>query len=274
MGGRGYQPWRLRARLESRVGTLAGAGESETASLMNGRKSLTVSRPGLAVWPNLILIKVAAGTPEKRCRRSTWAIDRPCRALTTSATEGMSVCMMHNLPRLVTEHKPHLASKGPYRARMRKKIKQVLGENAVALSAHRNPLRPNEKGTTRLMQCGLTNGSAQRVLTGETDVGLSVVETIANGLRVEPWQLLVPNFHPDRLPQLAAETTQSSMAHEVARWLDEAAPGQRDELYALWNSVRVLVAQGLLVQITAGLSAAASQAADSPAPSATRGRNR
>jgi hypothetical protein len=157
---------------------------------------------------------------------------------------------------------------------MKKKIKQLLGENAVALSAYRNPLRPNEKGTTRLMQCGLTNGSAQRVLTGDTDVGLSVVETIASGLRVEPWQLLVPNFHPERLPQLAAETTQSDMAHQAARWLDEAPESQRKELFALWDSVRGLVAHGMTVQITSGLPAPSSPAADAPSPSAKRGRNR
>lgn len=157
---------------------------------------------------------------------------------------------------------------------MKKKIKQLLGENAVALSAHRNPLRPNEKGTTRLMQCGLTNGSAQRILTGDTDVGLSVVETIASGLRVEPWQLLVPNFHPERLPQLAAETTQSDMAHQAARWIDEAPAGQREELFALWNSVRGLVAQGMTVQITAGLPASTSRAADAQEPNAKRGRSR
>lgn len=179
-----------------------------------------------------------------------------------------------NLPHPVSARLPNSTRELSYRARMKKSVKQLLGENAVALSAHRNPLRPNEKGTTRLMQCGLTNGSAQRVLGGDTDVGLSVVEKLAGGLHVEPWQLLVPDFHPDRLPQLAAETTQSGMANQVARWLDETPPGQREELFALWNSVRGLVAQGMTVQITAGLPAASKPAADVPSPIAGRKRGR
>jgi len=178
------------------------------------------------------------------------------------------------IPHSVTSSQPHSVGNFAYRARMAPKIKKVLGENAVALSAYRSPLRPNEKGTSRLIKLGLTNGTAQRVLDDESDISLAALETIAGGLRVDPWQLLVPDFHPERLPQLAAETTQSGMANQVARWLDEAPPDQREQLFSLWDSVRGLVAHGMTVQITAGLPAAAQPAADGPATTAKRGRSR
>ena len=52
----------------------------------------------------------------------------------------------------------------------------------------------------RLVKVG--RGTVQRIKEGETSVGLDVITQIAANLRVEPWQLLVPDLKADELPSL------------------------------------------------------------------------
>lgn len=82
----------------------------------------------------------------------------------------------------------------------------VLRDNVLALLEHRTgPLRPNETGLTRLVKLGLSAGSAQRALAGETSLGLEILKNIAVALQVEVWQLLVPDLDPVALPGLTVD---------------------------------------------------------------------
>lgn len=66
----------------------------------------------------------------------------------------------------------------------------------------------------------------------------------------------------------------AALARQAAAWIEATPPARRAELLAHWNSIRSLVAQGMQVQFTVAPTAAASPAADSPSPTAKRGRSR
>lgn len=50
---------------------------------------------------------------------------------------------------------------------------------------------------------GLSNGTAQRLVEGETSYGVEKVQAAAKAFDLEAWQLLVPGLDPDRPPELA-----------------------------------------------------------------------
>lgn len=50
-------------------------------------------------------------------------------------------------------------------------------------------------------------GTAQRILSGETSVGIEILEQLATAFRVTPWQLLVPGLDARNLPGLTADET-------------------------------------------------------------------
>ena len=103
------------------------------------------------------------------------------------------------LPDSITDSQPHSVAEEPYRAVMASDIKKVVRDNTLALLG----LAPGERGATaELVRLGLSNGDATRVLKAETSLGLDKIVQIANGLRVQPWQLLVPGLDPERLPAL------------------------------------------------------------------------
>ncbi len=51
---------------------------------------------------------------------------------------------------------------------------------------------------------GLSHTTTQRIREGETATRLSTLVQIATKLRIEVWQLLVPNIDPGHLPRLAS----------------------------------------------------------------------
>lgn len=123
---------------------------------------------------------------------------------------------------------------------MRTGIKQIASENALALAQRRagtEGMKANETGITLLKNHGLSQGTAQRFLASEGDVRLEAIDVLARGLRVEPWQLLVPGLDPTALPELHPSTSVFSPdlmarlralpAHEVAR-LENGLRGQLD----------------------------------------------
>lgn len=74
------------------------------------------------------------------------------------------------------------------------------------------------------------NGTAMRLKTQETSVGLDILDKLAQTFDVEPWQLLTPGFDPDSLPGDPA----SPMARDVAQMLDAIEDdARRQRAYAL-----------------------------------------
>lgn len=81
---------------------------------------------------------------------------------------------------------------------MAEDLKITIRENIRALLG----LDPGESGVSKLIRLGLSNGNAQRLLGGETSVGLDVLSQCASALHVEPWQLCVPGIDPANLPRI------------------------------------------------------------------------
>lgn len=106
------------------------------------------------------------------------------------------------LPDSVSDAQPNSVQHLNYRARMADDLKKVVAGNVRALLG----LQPGEKGIARLIALGFSNGNAQRVLGGETSIGLDVLGELAKALNVQPWQLCTPNLEPDRLPELHPQT--------------------------------------------------------------------
>jgi hypothetical protein len=88
---------------------------------------------------------------------------------------------------------------------MGKTVKQVIQENVRNLLK----LQPDESGVQKLIQKGFPNGSAQRILNSETQIGVDQLDKLAKAFKVEPWQLCAPNLGvstgqvkmtPDRWP--------------------------------------------------------------------------
>jgi hypothetical protein len=81
-------------------------------------------------------------------------------------------------------------------------VKSIVRENVRALLG----LQDEESGVSKLIAKGITNGNAQRVLGGQTSIGLNLLCDLAKALRVEPWQLCAKNLGagaaplPDRWP--------------------------------------------------------------------------
>lgn len=77
-------------------------------------------------------------------------------------------------------------------------LKAIIRDNVRALLG----LKPGQSGVSKLIDLGIANGNAQRVLGGKTRVGLDVLSQVAAALSVEPWQLCVPALDPTHLPSL------------------------------------------------------------------------
>lgn len=70
---------------------------------------------------------------------------------------------------------------------------------------------------------GLEQTTVNRIVNGETDPKLSMIERVAKALRVEVWQLLVPGFKLDDRPELrsSARSTAEDLADRMDRVLSE-----------------------------------------------------
>lgn len=77
-------------------------------------------------------------------------------------------------------------------------LKTIIRDNVRKLLG----LAQEASGVSEVMRLGFANGTAQRILDDTTQVGVDQLERLAAGLRVEPWQLCVPNLQPDHLPTL------------------------------------------------------------------------
>ena len=100
--------------------------------------------------------------------------------------------------------------------------------NAVKTIIRTGPTRGYDRGPEALRggggdggELGLKNGTAQRVLAGETSIGLELLAVLAEKLRVEPWQLLVPGLDPRALPSLGKNPNLKPGAAHVVACMDQ-----------------------------------------------------
>ncbi len=105
-----------------------------------------------------------------------------------------------------------------------KSLKEVLRDNVVALMEHRY-------GKTNLNRLGreakIGPGSATRIKEAKTSIGLDVLEKVAEHFKVQPWELLLPEFRP-QAPQLSPEDR--ARVDQLLRQLGDLSPPQRDAL--------------------------------------------
>lgn len=140
---------------------------------------------------------------------------------------------------------PHSVALARHHHCVTENLKSVLRDNLRALLR----IAPGKSGVSALIKLGLSNGNAQRALGAETSVGLDVIAQIAEAFGIEPWQLLVPNLDPERIPRLD---------EGLARWPFRKV--SRDTISALVGTQAAQVETGLLIALaSAGVSPSASQ---------------
>lgn len=141
------------------------------------------------------------------------------------------------LPLSVISRQPLSVTELTYRYRMESQSKKTMRANVLALLGRVKPLRSDETGVSRLLQAGLSNGNAQRVLAADQDIYMTRLDEVARALRVEPWQLLVPGIDPDRPPLLTAPPAVSEKAMEIAAIFDDLDDHGRRVLRATAHSL-------------------------------------
>ncbi len=77
---------------------------------------------------------------------------------------------------------------------------KIVAKNLELLRLH-EPDKPSE--TEFAKRVGLQQRTYNRIKNGESEASLSSIQTVANKMRLHPWQLLVEDFHPDHPPELA-----------------------------------------------------------------------
>lgn len=73
---------------------------------------------------------------------------------------------------------------------MRPSLRTIIKANVRALLK----LSEGEVGVQKLINKGITNGNAARVLSGETSIGIDLVDQVAAALKVPAWQLCSPGL--------------------------------------------------------------------------------
>jgi len=105
--------------------------------------------------------------------------------------------------------------------------------SAVQLLMHQHYGKENLNRLAR--ETNIALGTASRMKAQDTSVGLDVIDRIAEKFKVEPWQLLLPDFNPHRPAQVS---NLSPMALDLAQMLDAIPQGlQRNRAYALMVQV-------------------------------------
>lgn len=103
----------------------------------------------------------------------------------------VSNLMTDTLYRIRYDCQPHSVIRSWHHPKMLKASKETLRDNVKSLLRNRQ----ERVGPATLMRLtGFKNGTVQRILAGETSVGLDVIDALAKALNVESWQLLMPDF--------------------------------------------------------------------------------
>lgn len=121
-------------------------------------------------------------------------------------------------------------------------VRETIAANVRALlERDGGPLAGRERsGISRLMARGYSNGTAQRILSGETSLGIDLIEQLAATFGVQPWQLLIEGLDPRSPPLLinSGAAWPFPLADQAAYW--SLAP---DERAAVQGQLDLLIAQ-------------------------------
>lgn len=105
-------------------------------------------------------------------------------------------------------------------------------------------LQPDESGVSKLIDKGFSNGNAQRVLGGETSIGIDLLAQVAAAFGLDAWQLCFPGLDPTNPPRVHEPST---------RWPFKRV--DQDVIAGLVGTVAANVENGLLAALaTAGVS--------------------
>ena len=82
--------------------------------------------------------------------------------------------------------------------------REILRNNVITLMVHKygkeNMYKTNQESKER--GCEISIGVLQRIKSMDTDIRMSVLESIANFFELQPWQLLVENIDATNPPVL------------------------------------------------------------------------
>lgn len=76
--------------------------------------------------------------------------------------------------------------------------KTIFKENLLRVIAHQYGAKPSTRALNK--DTGVSIGSIQRALEGETSIGLDVLTQFAQAFGLQPWHMLVPNLDPSNPP--------------------------------------------------------------------------
>jgi hypothetical protein len=125
-------------------------------------------------------------------------------------------------------------------------VKQTIRENVLALiEADGGPLPYGQSGVSRLTAKGVALGTAQRILGGQTSVGVDVLQKVAEAFGIKAWHLLVEGLNAKSPPGLT---------EDPAAWPFPMV--SRDDYWSLTEVDRAFVQGALKGEIASRLSAA------------------
>lgn len=87
-----------------------------------------------------------------------------------------------------------------------KPLKQVVAQNARAARKHNKQTQIDVKDAALLKGYAIDQTTVSRIEGGRLVPTLDVLEALAKGLGVNPWELLVPNFDAKNRPVLKEAT--------------------------------------------------------------------
>jgi hypothetical protein len=133
------------------------------------------------------------------------------------------------------QSQPISSGAAKYDANMRRTadIRKVVADNVAKVSEHRH----GKVNKTRLgADTNINLGGAQRVLSGDVGVGIDLLEKIADAYGLEVWQLLVPNFDPQKPPQLSGRPAiQNILEQQLLDFYRHMPDERKEDLIALAN---------------------------------------
>lgn len=100
----------------------------------------------------------------------------------------------------------------------------ILRDNLRALLS----LQPGESGVQRLIAKGIANGTAQRLLGGDTSVGLDVLDRLAALFGVPAWRLLAPSMGAEPMQLAELLRVALSRVEQGEASTEATGAGQRD----------------------------------------------
>lgn len=107
-------------------------------------------------------------------------------------------------------------------------VHEILWENVRALMIHHNPDKI-ENLNWLARETGIGPGSASRIKSKQTAVGLDVLAKIARRFDLQPWHLLMPGLEPGNAPVAFLSDDEKKLydrlkrGHEVMTGVEEEA---------------------------------------------------